>query len=469
MRATEDAATVPDDRWTEVPAFGLLDRDDRALLPVDAVDAFPMTGQQVAMAIQMIVGNARRRMGGGDVPPYHNVAMSRLSVPRVDPVLFVACADALVERHEMFRSVLDLDTYSVPMQVVLAEAPEPMLTLHDLRGLNECDRDAELARFAAAENAATLSLTAAPLTRFTVHLLTDHTIALTITEPHTIADGWSTHLNLIEFFDTYVAALDDGIPACPAPPPTFRLRFHSAQQRCVLRSRVDLDWWWDRLTPWTADDGLPEASNPATAWHTSVTIEGSECAALLDLARTSRVGLKTVLLAVHLTALRDIPSAADTLPGITVNTRLAVDDGVDARGMFLNVVPLPRPAGPVASLADLHQDVLRVTARGRVPLAHLVRELGRAVAPRSLFVFNSFHSVAGAAERLGIDTFERVLDWSRTDFPFEASFNRSEEAATRIDLLLYSDGRFADQPTAERAYRAAVREFASREAGVGHV
>jgi len=462
-----DAATVPDDRWTGVPAFGLLDPADRELVPAAAIDAFPMTGQQLVMATQMIIGNARRRKGAADVPPYHNVAMSRLSVPRVDAALFALSAEALVARHEMFRSILDLDTYSVPMQVVFATAPEPMFALHDLRGLDEREQEVELARFAAAQNAMTLSLMDAPLTRFTVHVLTDHRITLTITEPHAIADGWSTHLNFIEFFDTYVAALGDG-PTRPAPPSSFRLRFHSGQQRCVLRSRTDLDWWRDQLAPWTSTNHGPPAParDAAPAWHTTVAIQGDECAALLDLARTSGVGLKTVLLAVHLTALRELPGAAGTLTGITVNTRLAVEDGVDARGMFLNVVPLPR-VEPVATLADLHRDVLRVTACGRVPLAHLVRELGRAAAPRSLFVFNSFHSVAGAAERMGIDTFEGVSDWSRTDFPFEASFNRSEEAANRIDLQLYSDGRFADEPTAVRAYRAAVGELASRGGQAG--
>ncbi|CCH29559.1 condensation domain-containing protein [Actinosynnema sp. NPDC047251] len=467
-----DPATVPDDHWTGVPAFGLLDPADRALVPAGAVDAFPMTGQQVAMATQLVMGNARRRKGAAGVPPYHNVAMSRLSVPAVDLGLFVACGEALAARHEMFRSALDLDTYSVPMQIVFAEPPEPLVTVHDLRRLDEPGRTAELDRFAAAENARTLSLRDAPLTRFTVHVLTDHRITLTITEPHAIADGWSTHLNFIEYFDTYVAALGNGGPVVP-PPPSFRLRFHSAQQRCVVRSGSDLDWWREQLAPWTTDatGSLRHGTTVSAAWHTSLTISGSECEALLDLARASGVGLKTVLLTVHLTALHRIPGAAGTLTGMTVNTRLAVEDGVDARGMFLNVVPLPRRAEPVdavAAPADVHREVMQVTARGRVPLAHLVREFGRGVAPQSLFVFNSFHSVAGAAERMGIDTFEQVSDWSRTDFPFEASFNRSEEATNRIDLQLYSDGRFADEPTAVAAYRAAVRGIANRAVRVRH-
>jgi len=449
-----DPAELPDDHWTGVPAFGLLDPADRARVPAGAVDAFPMTAQQIAMAAQLVLGSARRRKGAADVPPYHNVAMSRMSVPSVDTAVFAASAEALADRHEMFRSVLDLDTFSQPMQVVLARAPEPVLTVHDLRGRDTVAQETELSRFAAAENAKTLSLTAAPLTRFTLHVLSDRDIAFTITEPHAIADGWSTHLNLVEFFDTYVAALGTGRPAV-SPPPSARLRHHSAQQDAMLKSTVDNGWWRDRLRPWTAAPApVPVGTGPA--WHTTLAITGAECAALEELARTSGTGLKAVLLTVHLTALRELPGAAGTLTGVTVNTRLAVEDGVDARGMFLNVVPLPW-TGAVPEPAAVRAALLAATTRGRVPLAHLVRTLGPAAAPRSLFVFNSFHSIAGAAQRTGVDTFEEVADWSRTDFPFEASFNRSEEAAARIELQLYSDGRFAGEPDAVRAYRAAVR------------
>ncbi|QKV74143.1 condensation domain-containing protein [Amycolatopsis sp. Hca4] len=450
-----DPADLPDDHWTGVPPFGLLEDADRARVPAGAVDAFPMTAQQTAMAAQLVLGSARRRKGATDVPPYHNVAMSRMSVPKVDPAVFAGCAEALVDRHEMFRSVLDLDTFSRPMQIVLAHAPEPVLTVHDLRGLPAAARDAELERFAAAENAKTLSLTAAPLTRFTLHVLSDRDIAFTITEPHAIADGWSTHLNLVEFFDTYVAALGTG-QAAATPPPSARLRHHSAQQDAMLESTVDNQWWRDRLRPWTEAAAPPGPAGAGPAWHATLSITGAEFAALEELARTSGTGLKAVLLTVHLTALRELPGAVGTLTGVTVNTRLAVEDGVDARGMFLNVVPLPW-TGAVPEPAAVRAGLLAATTRGRVPLAHLVRTLGPAAAPRSLFVFNSFHSIAGAAQRLGVDTFEEVADWSRTDFPFEASFNRSEEADGRIDLQLYSDGRFAGEPDAVRAYRGAVR------------
>ncbi|WP_103349616.1 condensation domain-containing protein [Amycolatopsis sp. CA-128772] len=449
-----DPADLPDDHWSAVPAFGLLDDADRARLPAGAVDAFPMTAQQVAMAAQLVLGSARRRKGAADVPAYHNVAMSRMSVPAVDTAVFAACAEALVDRHEMFRSVLDLDTFSQPMQVVLARAAEPVLTVHDLRGRDAAAQEAALARFAAAENAKTLSLTAAPLTRFTLHVLSERDIAFTITEPHAIADGWSTHLNLVELFDTYVAALGTG-RAAVTPPPSARLRHHSAQQEAMLKSTMDNEWWRARLRPWT-EAPVPAPAGGSSAWHATLAITGAEFAALAELAEVSGTGLKAVLLTVHLTALRDLPGAAGTLTGVTVNTRLAVEDGVDARGMFLNVVPLPW-TGDGPEPAAVRAGLLAATARGRVPLAHLVGTLGPAAAPRSLFVFNSFHSIAGAARRLGIDTFEEVADWSRTDFPFEASFNRSEELAGRIDLQLYSDGRFALEPDAVRAYRAAVR------------
>lgn len=452
---TSDAAYLPDDYWASTLAFGLLSDADRALLPENAIDAFPMTAQQVVMAVQMVLGQARRRKGEDSVPPYHNVAMSRMSVPKIDFGVFHDCAASLVVRHEMFRSLLDLDTFSRPMQIVLDRAPQSALSLHDLRGLSHADQEEELARFMVAEEAKNLSLTAAPLTRFVLHVLSDQDIAFTITEPHAIADGWSTHLNLVEFFDLYIAALGSGRIPLEAPPLT-RLRHHSAQQQAILNSSEDNDWWRDRLRPWTAQGRPVRANNVRDGWHSTLNITGADCAALEEVGRGSGTALKSVLLTVHLIALQGLSGAAGTLTGVTVNTRLAVEGGVDVRGMFLNVVPLPWDGG-VPTPAKVHAELQTATIRGRLPVAHLVRTLGPDAAPRSLFVFNSFHSIAGAAARLGMDTFEEVVDRSRTDFPFEASFNRSEERANQIALFLYSDGWFASEQEAVQAYRAAVR------------
>jgi hypothetical protein len=460
-----EAFEVPDDRWARIPALGLVSPADRRRLPASAVDAFPMSEQQAAMATRMLMAAALRDRGSVGVPAYHNVATSRLTVPRVEPAAFEAAGLGLVREHEMFRSLLDLDRYSRPMQIVLDHVDRPLVTVCDLRGLPDGEQQHRLAEFADAENTRTIDLTDPPLVTITVHILSETAITLTLTEPHAIADGWSTHLNLVEFLDRYVAELTGRPPERPASSaangsPRFRLREHSAQQLFQSLTVADSQWWSHYLS------GLePRSSAKSTrdchTWQDSVEIAGQENRMLSRLAASSS-GLKAVLLAIHLEALARLVGERSILTGVPVNTRLAVPNGVDARGMFLNVAPLriDVPAPGREAVARAHQELMQVTMHGRTPLAQLARTVGRAVVPASLFGFNSFHSIAGVAQRLDLDTLEAFEDWSHTDFPFEASFNRSEEVGEHIRVLLYSEGSPHTRADATAAYRDAVARYA---------
>jgi len=461
-----EAFEVPDDRWAQIPALGLVSPADRRRLPAGAVDAFPMSEQQAVMATRMLMAAALRDRGAIGVPAYHNVATSRLTVPRVEPAAFEAAGLGLVREHEMFRSLLDLDRYSRPMQIVLSHVDRPLVKVCDLRGLHEREQQQRLAEFADAENTRTIDLNDPPLVTITVHLLSETAITLTLTEPHAIADGWSTHLNLVEFLERYVAELTGRPPEQSASSASnassrFRLREHSAQQLFQSLTLADSQWWSRYL------DGLETQSSAETTrdrhtWQDSVEIAGQENRILSRLAASSSCGLKSVLLAIHLEAQARLVGRRSILTGVPVNTRLAVPNGVDARGMFLNVAPLriDVAAPGKEAVARAHRELMKVTMRGRTPLAQLARTVGRAVVPASLFGFNSFHSIAGAALRLGLDTLEAVEDWSHTDFPFEASFNRSEEIGEQIRILLYSEGSSHTRADATAAYRDAVQRFA---------
>jgi hypothetical protein len=351
------------------------------------------------------------------------------------------------------------------MQIVLSHVDRPLVTMCDLRGLPDGEQQQRLAEFADAENTRTIDLKDPPLVTITVHLLSETAITLTLTEPHAIADGWSTHLNLVEFLDRYVAELTGRPPERSASSasngsPRFRLREHSAQQLFQSLTLADSQWWSRYL------DGLEtrssaESTRDCHTWQDSVEIAGQENRMLSRLAASSS-GLKSVLLAIHLEAQARLVGERSILTGVPVNTRLAVPNGVDARGMFLNVAPLriDVTAPGREAVARAHQELMKVTMRGRTPLAQLARTVGRAVIPASLFGFNSFHSIAGVAQRLDLDTLEAVEDWSHTDFPFEASFNRSEEVGERIRILLYSEGSSHTRADATAAYRDAVARFA---------
>lgn len=456
-----DAADVPDDWWETVPPFGLVAACDRDLLPPAVVDAFPMSRQQTAMVAQMMLGTAMRRHRPDWVPAYHNVATFFLTVRNVEPSAFVESGEALVQRHEMFRSILDLDTYSCPMQVVLEDAEQSLVDIHDLRGLSEDSQRAELSRFAAAQNAKSIDLRCPPLVNFAIHILSNTEITLTVTEPHAISDGWSTHLNVVEFFEGCSSAVG-GMPRDGTDEPAaFHLRAHSAQQLWQMQSTEDAEWWRTYLASVESTSDWRDGRH-TYLWRESIEVRGEAFTALVRLGERLGVGLKSILLCVHLRALGFVTGAVSAITGITVNTRLAVPAGIDARGMFLNVVPM-RAATAIADATDIaavHRTLMEVTARGRVALADIADAVGRSAIPASFFVFNSFHSIAGAADRLGINTLENFEDWSHTEFPFEAAFNRSEEAEDAMMVLLTSESSPYPADRALLGYRTALDDFA---------
>jgi len=458
-----DAADVPDTCWSRIAPLGLVSAEDVVRLPADTVDAFPMTRQQVSMASQMLLAAAQRRREAKPVPPYHNVAMSHLSVPAVDADAMRRAGHDMVVAHEMLRSTLDLDTYSCPMQVVHAGAEHDLVQVVDLRNLPKPEKQEQLKRFARDENARAIDLRRAPVVSFTVHLLSETRLTLTITEPHAIADGWSTHLNLVEFFERYTDAVS-GTPHWSKEPSgaahASALRQHSAQQLWQLRTTADESWWHDYLA--APEVGLPTAEIGEHTWQDRLELGPADVERLERAAAAAGVGSRVVLLAAHLRALATLSDTDTPTTGVTVNTRLAVEGGTDARGMFLNVVPVRSALRAPSSelLQAVHHDLMEVTIRGRVPLSHLARVLGRQIVPESLFVYNSFHGIKGAADRLGVDTFEHVDDWSHTDFSFEASFNRSEERSGRIVVLLFAQASTHARDRAIAAYRTAIDELA---------
>ncbi len=371
-----DAANVPDTCWSQIPPLGLIAAGDAVRLPQDAVDAFPMTSQQVSMAMQMLLAATNRRRASEPVPAYHNVAMCHLSVRVVDADALRHAGRDMVATHEMLRSTLDLDTYSRPMQVVHADVEHDLVQVVDLRHLTELERQKRLERFARDENARAIDLMRAPVVSFTVHLLSETQLTLTITEPHAIADGWSTHLNIVELFERYTDAVS-GSPHWLKKPGgaarAFALRQHSAQQLWQLLTTADESWWHHYLA---APEGVVTAAEPgAYTWHDKLELGPADVERLERAATAAGVGPKAVLLAVHLRALATLSDTETAMTGVTVNTRLAVEGGTDARGMFLNVVPLRsalRSPGPEL-LRAVHRDLNEVTIRGRVPLSHLAR------------------------------------------------------------------------------------------------
>ncbi|MBB3101077.1 amino acid adenylation domain-containing protein, partial [Actinoplanes campanulatus] len=442
----EQAAALDRTTRPEAPAtqpFSLVSPDDRALLPTGLADAYPMAQLQVGMVFEMERDRARN--------PYHNVETMRLA-GRFDEACFREAVDRVVARHPVLRTSFDLAGFSEPMQLVRSAVEVP-LTVVDIRGgtttpLRDYVRDQQHARF---------DLSAAPLFRMAVHVLSDHAFQWTITEHHAILDGWSMVSTISEITGLYRRLLAGDQPA--TEPLRSLYRDFVAAERAAVSSPEIAAFWRDRLATapggrmprWSGGPALavrPEERHDRddAAGHATLTtpISAELLAALEKFARRTGAPLKTVVLAAHLKVVGLITGSTDVLIGMTANGRLEEPDGAEARGLFLNTVPL-RVRLPEGSWQDLVRGVLRaerdLLPHRRYPMALLQREFGGdAPLVETNFTYNNFHRIArltvdGTLDRDGTEVQPGV---ARTNFPLDVTVSHDLDAGGLLLEIGYS-------------------------------
>ncbi|MFJ3090868.1 amino acid adenylation domain-containing protein [Streptomyces sp. NPDC086838] len=325
---------APAARPATVAPFSLVTDEDRDRLPAGLTDAYPLSQVQLGMVVEMLTDDGKH--------PYHNVTSFRIRDDR--PFSEAALREAaarVVARHDVLRTSVDLAAYSVPLQLVHAEA-EMALGVRDLSTLDEEELLLSLREFTAAERADLFDLATAPLLRLHAHLAGDGSWWLTNTECHAILDGWSHHSFLMEVLEEYRRSRD-AAPGTAAPDgPTARFADFVAAELSTLASQDSRAYWQDivsghaRLSvpaPWAGDD--QDAGQP---YRVPVPFHDLEDR-LRALATKAGASLKSVLHAAHLKTMSLITEEERFFTGLVCNARPEVLGADRVYGMHLNTLP----------------------------------------------------------------------------------------------------------------------------------
>ncbi|CAM5654890.1 NRPS protein OS=Streptomyces glaucescens OX=1907 GN=nrps2B PE=4 SV=1 [Streptomyces glaucescens] len=167
-------------------------------------DVLPLTPLQAGMLFHGLVDTAGA---------YSDRVAVRLSGV-TDPQAFAAAWQQVSDRTEALRTSVHWQGLPHPVQVVHRHVELPVTHL-DWRGLTPQQRARETEELLAADRAAGMDLTTAPLTRLTLAALPGDEILLLWSSHHLILDGWSTGQLLTEVCERY-AGLTGG-RAAPAP------------------------------------------------------------------------------------------------------------------------------------------------------------------------------------------------------------------------------------------------------------
>ncbi|HEX2077660.1 MAG TPA: amino acid adenylation domain-containing protein [Longimicrobium sp.] len=372
--------------------FDLISDEDRAKLPADAVDAYPLSSLQAGMLYH--------RARTPDAPPYHNVNSYHFRGPW-DEAAFRAAVQRSVKLHENLRTSVHLSGFSQMLQVVHAAAEVP-IAVEDIRHLPDDEQERFLDDFRDREFHRVLDLTRAPLMKLHAHRRADDRFQLTLTECHSIADGWSTTSLFADVFTDY-AALLRGEPLPERAAPRVRFRDFVEMERATMGSEESRRFWAERLEGLSARNlpRLPPPFRDPSAKGTEnapVRLSPELREGLRELARTLAVPLQSVMLAGHLKVMEAMTGHTDVVTGITTNGRPEVSGGADVRGLFLNVVPLRAQLAP-GSWRDLVRGTFRseveLIPHRRYPLAQMQRDGGGARIYETSFNLTRFHSFSG--------------------------------------------------------------------------
>ncbi|MCB5909708.1 non-ribosomal peptide synthetase [Streptomyces pinistramenti] len=427
-------------------------------------DAYPISMAQRALL-------AHRTDDPGYEVYVTSVAVDALIAPGA---LEQAVAHVLA-RHPYLRSRFDLTGHAEPVQIVPETVSRLPVEVIDQRA--EPARDKRFGAWMLAERKRHFDLDHGPLVRFTVH---DYGSDFRLTVSSFALDGWCTALVLTDLLTAYRAALKGPLPD-PAVPRTGYADF-VALERAAVRSPGHRAFWAaelhgaepSTLPRWTLR--RPPAEGPVYQRRTVVEIDDAVRDGLLGLAAELGVGLKHVLLGVHLRVVRLLTGRRDLITGLETNGRPERADGDRVVGVFNNILPLRVDVPAEESWARLalaaYAAETRISPYRRYPLVTLNREFGVSRLFDTLFVFTHFRLYSGlsGADGLAVSGLQAP---DQTYLPLTAHFNVDAQSG-RLRLLLEADPvRSPDEQTARIAewFRAAL-ETAARaphrsSAGIG--
>ncbi|MGP4047150.1 amino acid adenylation domain-containing protein [Streptomyces sp. 2A115] len=397
--------------------FALLSEKDRAALPADAEDAYPLAMLQAGLIFQSKLARGSAQ--------YHDIFSYDIQAS-FDAETFERAVRELVRANPIFRTSYQLSGFSEDIQIVHREGPLP-LTVVDLREYDEAARRAWHEEWLVRERAHSFDWTRPGLVRLHVHILADDRYRYSISLHDSAVDGWSITLVHTKLFETYYRMLA-GEEAGLADADNH-LRRHVELEREVLASPESKQFWQDVLAQGAAEP-LPRWDAPATQgegvlMHPVPLPEGLSDQ-LRELASALAVPVKNVLMAAHVKVIAALTGQDEVLTGYEHSGRPEREGADQAIGMFLNTLPFrTRVAGGtwtdlVHRVRDAETGLL---PHRRYPMAQMKFDAKAPGGPmfESIFNFTHFYPMKKLNDLPEFALLDIRIE-TETEFPLRAEF-----------------------------------------------
>ncbi|MGH3875116.1 MAG: amino acid adenylation domain-containing protein [Pseudonocardiaceae bacterium] len=294
----------------------------------DVEDGYPLTPTQAGMVFHSL--------SQGD----HRVYLQQVAFVLgggIDPRRLGAAWQDVVDRTPALRSSVVWAGVAEPVQVVHRAVTLPVSYL-DWRALTEAGRREELRAWLAADRAAGLDLTAAPLLRLMLARVSDGEVQVVWTFHHVLLDGWSVF-----------QVLADVLASCAEPQRAVPSRrpFRDYLQWLRAADQREPEQYWRRVLTGLSERTALPYDRPPVATHRAessatvrVALPAERSRRLSAAARHHGLTVHTVVQGAWALLLSRYSGHRDVVFGTTVSGRPAELAGVESMvGMFINTIP----------------------------------------------------------------------------------------------------------------------------------
>ncbi|MDJ0840143.1 MAG: amino acid adenylation domain-containing protein [Acidobacteriota bacterium] len=363
----------------------------------------------------------------------------------------------LMRRHEILRTVVDAsgDTLAQKIEPV----PTKPLAVIDFSAIDRARVDEVLTILTAAEEGWSFDLERGPLLRLKLFRLSEGEHLLTMTQQHTITDGWSGDILKREAIAFYVANLTE-IPL-PLPPLPFQYGDYAAWQRRWLTGAVwkaRFDFWKQHLAGVPTLQLKTDFPRPAKLSYEGgdvvTLVQGEQLTALKELARRNNCSLYMVLLSTYALLLSQLSRQYD----IAVGTAIAGRNHEGTAGLigcFMNILvmrcDLKEDPAFTELLARVREMTLDAYEYQDMPFEKMVAALDLPPDPSRNPLFQAYFNLINTPEgekNTGPLVVEPVPVDSELTSKFDLALYGTERGSLLILRLLYNRNLFRKE-TAE--------------------
>ncbi|HEX8092836.1 amino acid adenylation domain-containing protein, partial [Jatrophihabitans sp.] len=451
--------------------FELISAEDRALLPADAEDAYPLSMLQSGLIFQTEIT--------GGLGQYHDV-LSYSVTGSFDAEAFTEAVRLLSLRHPILRTTYHLTGYSEFLQVVHRQV-RPPLSVVDLRQLDEQAQADWHERWLAAEKARHFDWERGELVTLHVQILGEELYRYTVSQHNSALDGWSISLLHTQLFQLYYQLREGGGTATSeeAVPVDNHLRNFIGLEREALRSTASRDFWL-RVLDGAESTNVPRRpgavdTDDFRVVMRDVPLPGGLTQRVSALADSLSVPFKDVLLAAHMKVLGLVSGRSEVTTGYEHSGRPELPGAETTLGLHLNSLPfrIDLGSGAEQSWADLIRQVYRaeldLLPHRRYPMAKMKQDLGtqRALFDTT-FNFTHFYLLKNLKQLPEFSLLEVRVD-SETEFVFRTEFSR-HFVDDELRLCLHYHSHLYDQAQIDRigGYFVRVLELMADEPTASH-